>query len=275
MSSSDTELATVDEAEALVITQPQVGCVVTHHFGPGVYIRQVTVPASVFAISHRHKFPHTNLVLAGSIAMRQDDGPIHVVSAPHFYVAPAGRKMGLALQDLVWVNIFATSIRDVEVLEDLFFDKSPAFFGLAEKIRMQREASHAMDREDFQAVLKELAITAEQAREASEYQEDQISVTPDWGIVIRPSAIEGKGVYTQVRARPGEMISPARIEGKRTPAGRFLNHSRRPNAKFVEVGGNVFVMATDIIAPYCSETVPGDEVVVDYRQVKDLVGVLR
>jgi len=274
--SKSNELATVDEAEAIVMAEPQVGCAVTHHFGPGVYLRQVTVKAGHFAISHRHRYPHTNLVLAGAIAMRQDDGPIHVVAAPHFYVAPPGRKMGLAIYDLVWVNIFPTEETDVEKLEARLFDKSPVFWDLAEKIYLEREASHIADRVDFHALLAEWGITPEQAREASEREDDLIGMTPSWGIVIRRSPIEGRGVYTQLRTLPGEIIGPARLCGKRTLIGRYANHSLRPNARFVrDPNGDALLVATKTIEPFCSETVPGDEVVVDYRQVKDLVGVLR
>ncbi len=258
-----------------MIAQPQVGVVVTHHFGPGVYLRQVTVRAGVFAISHHHKFAHTNLVLAGMIAMRQDDGPIHVVKAPHFYVAPPGRKMGLAFTDVVWVNVFATDETDVEKLEDQFFHKSPAFLDLAAKIQLEREIRHALDREDFQLVLKEFGITEEQAREESERQDDQIPMPPGFNVVIRRSAIDGAGVYVQVPVTCGDILAPVRLGGKRTPAGRFVNHSCKPNARFVEINGDAFLVALEPIAPFCSETVPGDEVVVDYRQVKDLLGRLR
>lgn len=274
MSSSD-ELMTVDAAEALVLNEPQVGCVVTHHFGPGVYIRQVTVPAGVFAISHHHRYPHTNLVLAGAIAMRQDDGPIHVVKAPHFYVAPPGRKMGLAFADLVWVNIFATEETDVATLESMFFDKSPAFFRQADVVRLAQEVIHEADREDFYLLLAERGITPQQARARSEVTDDLIAMPPGWCTVIRDSAIEGRGLFTQILLSEGETVAPARIAGKRTPAGRYANHSRNPNAMFVEQDGDAYLVATRRIAPFCSETVPGDEIVVDYRQALSLVGRLR
>jgi hypothetical protein len=207
--------------------------------------------------------------------MRQDDGPIHVVKAPHFYVAPPGRKMGLAIFDTVWVNIFATEETDVEKLEARLFQDSQAFLTLAEKIQLEREASHALDREDFQFVLDEFGIAFEEARKLSEDESDLVPMPEGWPIMIRPSAIEGKGVFIQTRARPGEVIAPTRINGKRTPVGRYANHSRRPNAKFVERAGDSYLMAIEIIAPFCSEVVPGDEVVVDYRSVLALVGRLR
>lgn len=272
---SSSEIATVDEAEALVMVEPQVGCVVTHHFGPGVYIRQVTVPAGVFAISHHHRFPHTNLVLAGAIAMRQDDGPIHVVKAPHFYVAPPGRKMGLAFADIVWVNIFATEETDVEKLEALLFDKSPSFLDAAERVRLAEEVIREADREDFGLLLRELGLTAEQARALSEDPADLTPMPIGWGIVIRSSAIEGRGVFLQTSAEPGDILGPARIGGKRTPVGRFANHSRNPNAEFVERNGDAYLVALKSIRPFCSETVPGDEVVVDYRGAMALAGRLR
>lgn len=273
---SSSEIMTIDAAEALLLAEPQVGCAVTHHFGPGVYLRQVTVPAGAFAISHRHKSSHTNLMLAGIISMSENGGPIHVVRAPYLYVSPPGRKMGWAITEVVWLNIFATDETDVEKLEAKYFDKSPAFLNLAAQVRAQREAKYAADREDFQVFLDEFGITPYQARVASEEAGDQIPMPHDAGanLVVRQSGIEGRGLFTQIPAVPGDILAPARLAGKRTFAGRYANHSCAPNAKFIEYGGNAFLVATESIAPFCSETVPGDEVVVDYRQVMSLVGRL-
>jgi hypothetical protein len=184
--------------------------------------------------------------------------------------------MGLALKDVVWQNIFSTSETDVEKLEDTIFGKSLAFLDLAGRVRETESMSREADREDFHSILDEYGLTPYQARVLSENTSDQIPMPPASGanIVVRQSAIEGRGLFAQVRANPGDTLAPARILGKRTPAGRFANHSRHPNAQFVERNGDAYLVATRPIAPFCSETVPGEEITVDYRQVLSLAGRL-
>lgn len=265
-----------DEAEKLCLAQPQVGCEVTHHFGPGVYMRVCTIEAGVFVTSHCHKQAHTNIQLTGTVAMRDNDGPIYISKAPRLYVGQPGRKMGYFLEKTVWMNVFATNETDVEKLEDMFFDKSPAFRDAAAKVMAEESLRREADRLDFLLVLVEYGITPFQAREWSERTDDMHPEPVDLGtILIRESAIEGRGLFVQVRAAPGDVLAPARLNGLRTPVGRYANHSQTPNAMFVEKGGDAFLMAICPIAPYCSETVPGDEITVDYRQALSLAGRLR
>lgn len=267
---------TAAEAEAICLTQPQVGCQVIHRFGPGVYIRECLIPAGAFVIGHHHRFAHVNIHLAGAISMRDGDGEIYVSRAPRFYIGQPGRKTGLALEDVVWQNIFATAVIDVEALERQLFDKSQPFLDLAARVQAESEAARQADREDFFAVLDEYGFTPYQARALSENAADQIPMpVEEWSsVVIRKSAIEGRGVFVQVPAQAGDILGPARIGSKRTPAGRYANHSLTPNAVFVAQGRDVYLMATEEIAPFCSETVPGDEVTVDYRQALGLAGRL-
>lgn len=274
---SSSELVTIADVEAFCLTQPQVGVQVVHHFGPGVYIRECRIVAGVFVTGHIHRFSHINQMLAGRILMSENGSEFHEVSAPHRYVSEPGQKMGQALEDVVWQNIYATAITDVEELERWLFKKSAAFLDLAGRVQASGEAARQADREDFHALLDEWGITPYQARVASEDVGDQMLMPPDAGAnaIVRRSAIEGRGVFVQVPANPGDILAPARIAGKRTFAGRFANHSRTPNAQFVERNGDAYLVATAPIAPFCSETVPGDEVTVDYRQAVSLAGRLK
>lgn len=49
---------------------------------------------------------------------------------------------------------------------------------------------------------------------------------------LAPSPIEGQGLFTDRTIQAGEIIGPARIAGKRTPLGRYANHSPWPNTEF-------------------------------------------
>ncbi len=263
------------DIENACLTQPQVGCEVFHHFGPGVYIRECRIVAGVFVTSHIHRFAHLNQMLAGRILMSENGSQFHEVKAPHQYVSDPGQKMGQALEDVVWQNIYATSLTNVEELERWLFKKSPAFLDCAAKVKDAQAKLRDLDRQDFMMLLDEFGISPYQARAESERDDDQIPMPDGYHVVIRDSAIEGQGVFLQVGANAGDPIAPARIHGKRTPAGRFANHSRTPTAKFVEVAGDAILVAMARIEPYCNELVPGNEVTVDYRQVRALAGRLK
>lgn len=207
--------------------------------------------------------------------MRENDGELHTVQAPFCYVSPPGRKVGTALEDLVWQNIFATEETNIERLEEMLFDKSPAYLELAEKLYARESERREVDRVDFLAAMEESGFTPFDARRFSELTDDLIPAPPGENVVIRRSAIEGYGVYVQTKAWPGEILGAARIAGKRTPAGRYANHAKVPNAEFIERDGDAILVAKTYIAPYCNEIVPGEEVTVDYRQALSLAGRLR
>lgn len=70
------------EVESNMLALPQVECPVVHHFGPGVYIREVTIPAGTIALGHYHRHSHMNIMLAGKLALLCDDGQIRILTAP-------------------------------------------------------------------------------------------------------------------------------------------------------------------------------------------------
>jgi hypothetical protein len=113
----------IEQVEAAMLNLPQVDCPVAHHFGPGIYIREVTMPSGIFAIGHLQKYPQLNVMLAGKVLMEKD-GEMQVMSAPLIFVGEPGRKVGYVLETCVWQNIYATEETDIDKLEDMFLDKS-------------------------------------------------------------------------------------------------------------------------------------------------------
>ena len=53
------------------------------------------------------------------------------------------------------------------------------------------------------------------------------------GLEVRASEIQGSGLFATERILKGSVIAPAVLAGKKTEAGRFVNHSGTPNAKMV------------------------------------------
>lgn len=115
---------TVELAEQKCLKLPQVECPIVHRFGPGIYIREMFIPAGTFVIGHHHNFENTNIMLKGRLTLLNEDGTTTELTAPFFYVGKPGRKMAYIHEDVVWQNIYATDERDIEKLESQFITKS-------------------------------------------------------------------------------------------------------------------------------------------------------
>lgn len=137
-----------DRVEAECLSEPQVDCPLVHHFGPGIYVREVLMPAGTLVVGHCHKLPHLNVFLSGSLALLDDAGGFKVLHAPFLFVSPPGRKMAWTITDCVWQNVVATEETDIDAIELLMFDKSDVFT-LSEA---QAKAAKAASQSDTDAV---------------------------------------------------------------------------------------------------------------------------
>ncbi len=254
----------VDGVENLLLREQQAPCPVVHRFGPGVYIREVTLPAGAAVIGHRQRREQLNVMLSGRVTMYNDDGTTSELVAPTIFTGGPGRKAGFVHEKCTWLNVYATDETDIEKLEETYLDKSDAFMS-ANTLRLgQIKAPDA----DYLAALEEIGVTEEVVRAQAENEEDMTGL-PFGGYKVKVSAspIEGKGLFATADIAIGEVIAPARIGGKRTIAGRYANHAKTPNAKAVKLpSGDIdFIALTTICG--CRGGADGDEITVDYRQV--------
>lgn len=121
---------------------------------------------------------------------------------------------------------------------------------------------HALDRDDYQRVLNEQGMTQEYITAITENLEDQIPAPdPQAPYRIGESYIQGSGILVTANILSGEQVAIMRVKGKRTPAGRYANHSSDPNCEVViRPNGDFVLIARCSIAK-------GDEATVSYRQV--------
>lgn len=116
--------APIEMMEGMLIHHAQVECPLTHHFAPGVYFREIFMPAGAFIIGHEHKTEHFNVVLSGK-ARVLIEGEWHDIAAPCVFVSKPGvRKVLEILEDMRWATIHATEETDMERLEELCIVKS-------------------------------------------------------------------------------------------------------------------------------------------------------
>lgn len=265
----------LDEIISKCMACPQIEAPVEHFFGDGVYVRKITIPAvgqGSFAIGRFHRHPHLNVMLSGRVIVLNQDGSTKELVAPQIFRSEPGQKIGVIIEDMVWLNIYATNETDVKKLEAELFEPSPALEE-AERQRLCIEAEIRLaDREDFLAAIQELGYSETQVRSMSESDADMTHIPDGFSqrFVVADSAIEGRGVFASSNFNAGDRIGPCRMNVagslKRTALGRYVNHAKFPNAMMLDIGGgNLELVAirsiTGMRGGQC-----GDEITLDYRQ---------
>ena len=256
----------VEAIESVMLQEQQVECPVIHRFGPGVYVREVMIPAGTIAIGHHQKYEHMNVLLKGRVSIVNEDRSISELVAPMMFVGKPGRKMGFIHEDMVWLNIYPNpnGIQDVDTLEANWIEKSPVWLeSVGGQVKLLQNIK---DVSDYHEVLAEFGFDEITARSQSENTEDLIELPyGNYKIKVADSPIEGKGLFATAGIAAGEVIAPARIGKKRTIAGRYTNHSVTPNARMEVYGGGIALVALQDIKG-CQGGSNGEEITVDYRE---------
>ncbi len=251
-----------------MLKEPQVNCPVRHIFGPGVYIREVTFPAGTLVVGRFHKHTHLNVFVKGKIAVLAEDGTVADLVAPLTFLAPPGRKVAFVREDVVWQNVYNLEETDVAKIESIIFeDSAPLDEAKAEAFKLLPECPEAIA--DFAKFLKESGFTAEEVRRASEIDTDLTNFFGVTQVVVEKSKIEGLGLFASDDMGAGTRI-PARVDGCRTPAGRYTNHSNTPNVsvELLENGDINWVVERPIQG--MRGGLVGEEITVNYREVLKL-----
>jgi hypothetical protein len=109
----------VKALEEVLLEVPQVDCPVRHHFAPGIYAREITIPKGTVLTGAVHKTQNLAVLSSGKLQLVTDDGTT-IISAPHILtVMPGMKNAAYALEDSVWTNFFPTEETDTDVLVEL------------------------------------------------------------------------------------------------------------------------------------------------------------
>lgn len=262
----------VQVLENAFLQQPQVDCPVVHRFGPNIYIREVTIPAGSLSIGHYQTTTHLNIMLTGRVTMVNEDGSHTELIAPQTFVSKPGRKIGYIHETIVWQNIYATDETDVEKLEAMFLDKSETWQENQKNQQLLLSFDHSEDIVDYYAAIAEYDFDQETVQKQVQNLEDQCDFPlGGYKVMVAPSKIDGKGLFATGNIENNEIIAPARINGLRTPAGRFTNHSKNPNAKMILLDNNDINLVAAMRIEGCKGGNLGSEITIDYRQALSLV----
>ena len=123
----------------------------------------------------------------------------------------------------------------------------------------------ATDQHDYSRFLAENGFSEEHVLAVVQNESDQVPMPTGTSKAREgPSRISGTGLLATSDLQPGEVIAPALVGGMRKPAGRYTNHSAKPNAKMVATpDGDCHLTARHRIRS-------GDEVLIDYRQANSV-----
>ncbi len=115
---------------------PQTECPVTHRFAPGVYLREIYMPADTVVIGKIHKTEHFNIILAGVVLIVHDDGSREEIVGPCTFVSKAGvQKVLYIIEPTFWQTVHVTDETDLARLEEILISKDNP--SLSEAVRTE------------------------------------------------------------------------------------------------------------------------------------------
>lgn len=87
-------------------------------FAPGVYIRELTIPAGHFVVGRIHKHEHANFISRGKVSVLTEDGGLEVLTGPCTMISPAGcKRLLFTHEETVWSVVHPTELTDLDEIE--------------------------------------------------------------------------------------------------------------------------------------------------------------
>lgn len=115
----------------------QMDCPVTHHYAPGSYAREMTIPAGVIIIGKIHRHAHINVISKGRVHVVTEAGA-EVFEAPHTFVSEQGTKRAVfAETETVWTTVHVTDETDLDKIEEFVIAGSYEDLGIIEALPQQ------------------------------------------------------------------------------------------------------------------------------------------
>jgi quercetin dioxygenase-like cupin family protein len=112
------------ENAMMQMKEHQVDLKTTHHFSPGVYMREIFIPKGVTLTGKIHKTEHMNILSQGKMKVWTEDGMKTLSASTVIKSKPGIKRVGYALEDSVWITVHPTEETDVVKLEDMLIAKT-------------------------------------------------------------------------------------------------------------------------------------------------------
>jgi hypothetical protein len=102
----------IDQLEAAMVDSglPRVECPIVHRFTPGLYIREISIPAGTLLTSMEHKLEHPFGLSRGRIKVSSDTEGSVIYEPPHTGITqPSPARAARYLRRLMWYGPPSTS----------------------------------------------------------------------------------------------------------------------------------------------------------------------
>lgn len=189
---------------------------VNHYFTDGMYCRETFTHAGTMLVGATHKKSCFNILTEGIVVVSNGEVETKVKAPQIFVSSPGSQKLGYCLTDTIMVNVFNVEATTVEEAEKELYEEDLGVL-------------HA--NADYKALLVEFKYTEEMAQK--DVQADNvIETTGDFE--LKPSKINGIGVFATKDLPKGTELGLAKIGDKRTTLGRWVNHSNKKNSQVID-----------------------------------------
>lgn len=97
---------------------------ISHHFGTGVYGRELFIPAGEVIVSKIHRGKTMSVIAQGSITVISEEG-VTTLHAPHVFVSGEfTKRIVISHTDVVWVTAHGTDKTDLDEIENEIIAKN-------------------------------------------------------------------------------------------------------------------------------------------------------
>ena len=111
--------------EGEILKMDQVPCPTKHYFSPGLYAREMFIPAGTVLTGATHKVRHL-AVFVGDISV-WEAGKVKRLTGHHTFISePGAKRVGYAHSDTYCTGFFPTEKTDVAELERELIEEDPA-----------------------------------------------------------------------------------------------------------------------------------------------------
>ena len=90
---------------------------IRHYFAPGMYAREMWIPADCLITGKIHLTEHLNVLSQGKVSV-SNNGESVTLEAPYTFVSPVGTKRAIyAHEDSTWTTFHVTDLSDLDEIE--------------------------------------------------------------------------------------------------------------------------------------------------------------
>jgi hypothetical protein len=110
----------ITAVEKIILSVDQSECPVKHHFSPGLYIREMTIPEGTVLTGKVHKTEHL-CIMCGDLELASDGLKARMIGFHVLESKVGAKRLGLAHKETIFTTIHATNETDIEKLEKELF----------------------------------------------------------------------------------------------------------------------------------------------------------